>query len=209
MPCEIVKVHPENPQQRLIDKVTLALNDGKVIVLPLETGYALACRVGDKAAQQKMRIIRQLDDDHLFTLLCKDLSMLGTYAKVGNRNFRLLKQFTPGAYTFILEATKELPRKLCHPKRKTLGLRVSQHPVAQAVLETLGSPMLTSTLLLPGQWETLMHVEDIKSRLHRDVAVIVDAGVAEFGETSIIDLVNDVPLVVRVGLGDVSAFTRH
>ncbi len=197
-------IHPENPQPRLISQAVAVLRHGGIVVYPTDSSYALGCHLGDKAALERIRRIRQLDAQHNFTLMCQDLSELATYARVGNQAFRLLKALTPGPYTFILTASREVPRRLQHPRRKTIGLRVPDHPIAQALLETLGEPMLSVTLILPGDDMPLTDPEEIRERIGKQVDVIIDGGDCGHEPTTVIDLSGESPQVVREGKGDIS-----
>ncbi|MCC7701186.1 threonylcarbamoyl-AMP synthase [Janthinobacterium sp. GW460P] len=195
-------IHPENPQLRLIKQAAQIIQSGGVVALPTDSCYALVCQLDDKGAVERLRRIRGVDEKHHLTLLCRDLSELGVYARVDNRQFRLLKAATPGAYTFILEATKEVPRRLSHPSRKTIGLRVPQHRIVQCLLEELGQPLLGATLTLPGDEESLTDADTIRERLEKLVDLIIDGGVCAHGPSTVIDLTGPEPEVVRVGRGD-------
>ena len=195
-------IHPENPQLRLIKQAAQIIQSGGVVALPTDSCYALVCQLDDKGAVERLRRIRGVDEKHHLTLLCRDLSELGVYARVDNRQFRLLKAATPGAYTFILEATKEVPRHLSHPSRKTIGLRVPQHRIVQCLLEELGQPLLGATLTLPGDEESLTDADTIRERLEKLVDLIIDGGVCAHGPSTVIDLTGPEPEVVRVGRGD-------
>lgn len=198
------EVHPDNPQPRLIKQAVALLHGGGVCAVPTDSSYALVCQLDDKAAAEQLRRIRQVDDKHHLTLLCRDLSELASYARVDNRQYRLLKLGTPGPYTFILEATKEVPRRLSHPSRRTIGLRVPQHKVTQALLAELGQPLLATTLIAPGETEPLNDPEEIRERLQKLVAAVVDAGACPMAPTTVIDLTDDEPRLVRQGRGDLS-----
>lgn len=200
------EIHPENPQPRIIRSAVEMIRAGAVVVYPTDSSYALGCHIGDKAAMQKIARIRQFDKTHHFTLVCRDLSEISTYAKVDNAAYRLLKAHTPGAYTFLLQATKEVPKRLQNAKRKTIGLRVPDHPVAQALLAELGEPIMSSTLILPGDEMPLSDPYEIRERLANQVDAFIDAGNCGLDATSIIDLVSGAPEVLRVGKGDVSDF---
>ena len=200
------EIHPDNPQPRIIRSAVEMIRAGAVVVYPTDSSYALGCHIGDKAAMQKIARIRQFDKTHHFTLVCRDLSEISTYAKVDNVAYRLLKAHTPGAYTFLLQATKEVPKRLQNAKRKTIGLRVPDHPVAQALLAELGEPIMSSTLIMPGDEMPLSDPYEIRERLANQVDAIIDAGNCGLDATSIIDLVTGVPEVLRVGKGDVSDF---
>lgn len=199
-------IHPENPQPRLIRQAVEIVRAGGVIVYPTDSCYALGCHIGDKDAERVIREIRQVGSDHHFTLVCRDLSEIAHYARVGNPEFRLLKSATPGSYTFILPATREVPRRLQHPKRATIGLRVPQHPVAQALLQELREPLLSSTLIMPGDELPLNDPEQIRERLEHQVALILDAGFCGLEPTTVIDLTGELPAVVRKGRGDLNLF---
>ena len=198
-------IHPDNPQLRLIKQAAHIIQSGGVVALPTDSCYALVCQLDDKAAVERLRRIRGIDEKHHLTLLCRDLSELGVYARVDNRQFRLLKAATPGAYTFILEATKEVPRRLSHPSRKTIGLRVPEHRIVQCLLEELGQPLLGTTLTMPGDEDSLTDADTIRERLEKLVDLIVDGGVCAHGPTTVIDLTGAEPEVVRVGRGDPAA----
>ena len=198
------EVHPDNPQPRLIKQAAQLLHQGGVCAVPTDSSYALVCHLDDKAAAEALRRIRQVDDKHHLTLLCRDLSELSSYAKVDNRLFRLMKLGTPGPFTFILEATKEVPRRLSHPSRRTIGLRVPEHPALQALLEELGQPLLATTLIPPGETEPLNDPQEIRERFEKLVQGIVDAGACPMEPTTVIDLTGDEPALVRQGRGDLS-----
>lgn len=199
-------IHPENPQKRLISQAVSILQDGGVMVYPTDSSYAFGCLIGNKDAMERIRRIRQLGEDHNFTLACRDLSDLSIYAKVENTSFRLLKAFTPGPYTFVLKATKEVPRRLLHPKKKTIGLRVPDNKIALALIEAIGEPILTTTAMLPGDDLPLLDPYEFRNFLENQVDLIIDGGYGEPTETSVVDLSEDAPVVVRAGKGDVSHF---
>lgn len=199
-------IHPENPQPRLIHQTVEIIRNGGVIAYPTDASYALGCGLGDKEAQQRIRAIRGVDEDHPLTLVCRDLAEISVYAKVDNRQFRLLKANTPGCYTFILEATREVPKRLQHPKRKTVGLRVPDHPILQALLAELGGPLLSTTLQLPGDDQPLNDPYTIRDLLERQVDLVVDGGYGDVDTTTIIDLSGEVPVLVRAGKGDIQPF---
>jgi tRNA threonylcarbamoyl adenosine modification protein (Sua5/YciO/YrdC/YwlC family) len=203
---QFFQIHPVNPQVRLIEQAVQLLRKGGVIAYPTDSAYALGCQLEDKAALERIRRIRRLDDDHNFTLMCRDLSELGTYARVENHVYRLIRNHTPGAYTFILKATGEVPRRLLHPKRKTIGLRVPDNRIALALLEKLGEPMMSVSLILPGDDLPLTDPYDIRERLQHELDLVIDGGYCGMEPTSVIDLSEDEPVVVRRGVGDVSAF---
>lgn len=199
-------VHPENPQPRLIRQIVEVLRGGGVIVYPTDSSYALGCLPGDKAAEERIRAIRRLDDQHFLSLVCRDLAEIAHYAKVDNSQFRLLKAATPGCYTFILEATREVPKRLQHPKRRSIGLRVPDHPVTQALLAELGEPILSTTMLLPGDEVPLSDPYEIRDLLERQVELVVDGGYCDVVTTTVIDMTGDAPVLVRLGKGDVQPF---
>lgn len=198
-------IHPENPQARLIKQAVMFIRDGGVMAYPTDSAYALGCHIGDKAAMERLVRLRELDDKHNFTLLCRDLSDIATYAKVDNATYRLLKAHTPGAYTFILTATSEVPKRL-QPKRKTIGIRVPDHAICQALLAELGEPLLTTTLQLPGATEPLNDPEQIRDVLGSRLDVIIDGGFGTLEPTTVIDLSNGEPVILREGRGDPSPF---
>lgn len=202
---QFFQIHPENPQKRLIDQVVELLRQGAVVVYPTDSGYALGCHIEDKQALDRIRAIRRLDDRHNFTLICRDLSEISTYAKVDNTVYRLLKSVTPGAYTFILEATREVPRRL-QSRRKTIGIRVPDNAIAQALLEGLGEPIMSTTLILPGETIPESDPYEIRQSLEHAVDLIIDGGYGSFEPTTVVDLTSDVPEVTRHGLGDPSPF---
>lgn len=204
--AQYLEIHPRNPQARLLRQAADRLADGGVIAYPTDSCYALGCRIGDKAALERIRRIRQADKHHHFTLVCRDLSEIARYARVDTPQFRILKACTPGAYTFLLEATRETPRILQHPKRHTIGIRVPDHPVPHLLLELLGEPILSSTLLLPGDELPLNDGAEICDRLAREVDVILDAGSCGIEPTSVVDLVASPPEVLRRGRGDLAPF---
>ena len=199
---QLFSVHPDNPQPRLLKAAAALLQQGEVLAVPTDSSYALVCRLDDKAAADSLRRIRGLDDKQLLSLICRDLSELASYARVDNTQFRLLKLGTPGPFTFILEASKEVPRRVSHPHRKTIGLRVPEHKALQALLELHGAPLLATTLILPGDDEPLNDPDEIIERLDRQVAGVIDAGACALEPTTVIDLSGDVPEVLRRGRGD-------
>jgi tRNA threonylcarbamoyl adenosine modification protein (Sua5/YciO/YrdC/YwlC family) len=201
-----LQIHPDNPQPRLIQQAVEIVRNGGVIVYPTDSGYALGCHIGDKQAMERIRRIRQVDDKHNFTLVCRDLSEIALYARVDNAAYRLLKNLTPGPYTFILQATKEVPRRLQNPKRKTIGLRVPDNRIAMALLEALGEPLMSSTLILPGETMPMTDPYDIRDTLEHSLDLIIDGGYCGFEPTTVVDLVSGVPEVVRQGLGPVDVF---
>ena len=203
--AQFLTIHPDNPQDRLIKQAVETINKGGVVIYPTDSCYALGCRLGDKAAMERILAIRQMNLKHHFTLMCADLSELGTYAKVDNSQFRQLKAATPGSYTFILQAPKEVPNRTLHPKRKTIGLRVPDNQIALALLKELGEPMLSCTLILPEDNEPLTDPYEIRDRLDYAVDLIIDGGWCGTEPTTVIDMTDGVELV-RQGRGDVSLF---
>ena len=197
-------IHPQNPQPRLIKRAVEIIRAGGIIVYPTDSCYALGCHIGDKAAMERIRVIRDIDERHHFALVCRDLSELGTYARVDNQQFRLLKAMTPGSYVFILEATRELPKRLQHPKRKTIGLRIPDHPVVSALLKGLDEPLLSSTLLLPGDVMPHTDAEEIRERLEHQVDLILDGGSCGVEPTTVVDLTGPAPVVTREGKGSLA-----
>jgi tRNA threonylcarbamoyl adenosine modification protein (Sua5/YciO/YrdC/YwlC family) len=202
----LIKLHLDHPQPRLISQVVSRLQAGGVIVYPTDSGFALGCMLGQSDAQMRIRQIRGVDDKHLFTLICRNLSELGHYAVVSNSQFRLLKANTPGAYTFILKATREVPRKLQHPKRSTIGIRVPQHSIVQAILASLGAPMLSMTMRVATADVVLDEVWQMHAYLNNVVDLVIDVDQYSHGETSVIDLTADAPTLIRAGLGDLTPF---
>ena len=198
---QFFEIHPDNPQPRLIRQATQIVRDGGVVVVPTDSSYAIACRLDDKNAVERIRRIRELDKKHNFTLLCRDLSEIATYARVDNAAYRLLRAKTPGPYTFVLRATAIVPRRLQHPKRKTIGIRVPDHPVITALLEELDQPLMSSTLLLPGRELPETEPWEIRQRLEHQVDLVIDAGHCGVDSTTVIDLADGVPVVTRRGRG--------
>ncbi|MBQ0783330.1 MAG: threonylcarbamoyl-AMP synthase [Amphritea sp.] len=203
---QFFQIHPDNPQQRLISQAVDIIKKGGVVVYPTDCAYALGCHLGDKSALEKIKRIRKLDDKHNFTLVCRDLSEIGTYAKVDNSVYRLLKAHTPGAYTFILNATTEVPRRLLHPKRRTIGLRIPGNNIALHIMEALGEPIMSTSLIMPGEELPLTDPYEIRDVLQHEVDLVIDGGYCGMEATSVINLVDDVPVVIREGAGDISAF---
>lgn len=199
-------IHEENPQARLISQAVEILKSGGVIAYPTDSTYALGCMIGNKDAQERIRQIRGVDESHHFTLVCRNLAELATYAQVNNSQFRLLKANTPGQYTFVLKATREVPRRLQHPKRSTLGLRVPDHVVTQVLLEALGEPLLSMTLSLPNNAEPLHEAWEIRDRLEHQLDLVIDAGVCSEVPTTVIDLTDEAPKLLRQGGGDSGPF---
>jgi tRNA threonylcarbamoyl adenosine modification protein (Sua5/YciO/YrdC/YwlC family) len=196
------EVHPDNPQPRLLKQAAQILHAGGIAAIPTDSSYALVCHLDDKAAAEALRRIRGVDDKHHLTLLCRDLSELAAYARVDNRQYRLLKLGTPGPYTFILEATKEVPRRVSHPSRRTIGLRVPEHRVAQDLLALHGAPLLATTLIAPGEREPMNDADLIRERWQKSLQAVVDAGACPAAPTTVVDLTTEPPVVVRVGRGD-------
>lgn len=199
-------IHPENPQRRLIEKAADIVRAGGVIVYPTDSCYAIGCQLGDKHAQERIRSVRHVDESHHFTLVCRDLSEISHYARVDNRVYRMLKATTPGSYTFILRATREVPRRLQNPKRNTIGLRVPQHRVVQELLAELDQPLLSSTLILPGEELPLNDAQEIRARLEHQVDLVMDGGSCGIRMTTVVDLTGDIPEVIRVGKGSLEPF---
>ncbi|MBV6448889.1 L-threonylcarbamoyladenylate synthase [Nitrosomonas sp.] len=204
--AQFFSIHTDTPNIRLIRQAVAIVRSGGIIVYPTDSCYALGCHIGDKDAMTRIRTIRQVDERHHFTLVCRNLAEIATYAKVDNSQYRLLKATTPGSYTFILQATREVPRRLQHPKRSTIGLRIPDHPVVQALLEELDEPLLSSTLILPGDEFPLNDAEEIRERLEHQVELVMDAGSCGIDMTTVIDLTTDVPALVRQGKGDIEPF---
>ncbi|MBL8287676.1 MAG: threonylcarbamoyl-AMP synthase [Rubrivivax sp.] len=199
---QLFEVHPENPQPRLLKQAAQILHAGGVAAIPTDSSYALVCHLDDKAAAEHLRRVRQVDEKHHLTLLCRDLSELASYARVDNRQYRILKLGTPGPFTFILEATKEVPRRVSHPSRRTIGLRVPAHHVTQQLLEIFGAPLLATTLIPPGETRPLNDAHEIRARLQKALQAVVDAGACPAEPTTVIDLSVEPPLVARLGRGD-------
>lgn len=203
--ARLIEIHPSHPQPRLVAAVVQAIHSGDLIAYPTDSSYAFGCHIGDKRAMDRIRRIRRTDKQHNFTLVCSDLSEISAYARVDNWSYRMLKSMTPGPYTFILQATREVPKRLQNPKRRTIGLRVPDHPVVHAMLETLGEPIMSSTLTLPGDDVPLTNAAEIEERIGHEVDLIVDAGPLGIEPTTVIDLSDGSVKVLRVGRGDVSA----
>jgi tRNA threonylcarbamoyl adenosine modification protein (Sua5/YciO/YrdC/YwlC family) len=203
---QFYQIHPENPQARLIRNAVDIIHNGGVLVYPTDSGYALGCHIGDKTALDRIRRIRKLDDKHNFTLVCRDLSEIATYAKVNNTSYRLLRHTTPGAYTFILQATSEVPRRLMHPKRKTVGLRVPDNAIAAALLADLGEPLMSVTLIMPGDEFPLTDPYDIRETLEHEVDLVIDGGYCGMEPTTVVDLADNSSVILRAGKGDVAPF---
>src|SRR5690349_14316713 len=202
--AQYFEVHPLDPQPRLLKQAAQIVERGGVAAIPTDSSYALACHLDDKAAAERLRRLRGVDARHHLTLLCRDLSELASYARVDNRQYRLLKSGTPGPFTFILEATKEVPRRVSHPSRRTIGLRVPEHAVTHALLEQLGQPLLATTLIAPGESEPMNDPHEIRDRFQKLIQAVVDAGACPMQPTTVIDLTDEVPVLVRRGRGDAS-----
>jgi len=202
----LLSIHPVNPQPRLVRQAIASIRDGSVVVYPTDSSYALGCLIGDKEAMERIRRIRNADKNHNFTLVCRDLSEIARYARVDNTQYRTLRAFTPGPYTFLLEATREVPKRLQNPKRRTIGIRVPDNAIVRMLLAELGEPIMSSTLMLPGESAPMTDPQEIKERLEHTVDLVIDGGPGGFEASSIVDLSGPAPLVVRRGKGDVSAF---
>jgi tRNA threonylcarbamoyl adenosine modification protein (Sua5/YciO/YrdC/YwlC family) len=203
---QFFQIHPENPQSRLIKQAAQIIHSGGIVALPTDSCYALVCHLDDKTAVERLRRIRGVDEKHHLTLLCRDLSEIAQYARVDNRQYRLLKSATPGPFTVILEATKEVPRRLSHPSRKTIGLRVPENRIAHALLEEVGQPLLGTTLIMPGETDALTDPDEIKEQLARQIELVIDGGACSFEPTTVIDLTDSEPVLVRQGRGDAAMF---
>jgi tRNA threonylcarbamoyl adenosine modification protein (Sua5/YciO/YrdC/YwlC family) len=203
---QFFSIHPDNPQQRLVRQAVEIINSGGVIAYPTDSAYALGCHMGDKKAMDRIRRIRLLDDRHNFTLVCRDLSEISTYAKFDNAVYRLLKAHTPGAYTFILPATSEVPKRLMQAKRKTIGIRVPENPITQSLLDELGEPLMSATLIMPGEELPLTDPWEMREMLEHEVDLVIDGGFCGFEATSVIAFEDDVPVVVREGKGSIEDF---
>ncbi|MGB0468321.1 MAG: L-threonylcarbamoyladenylate synthase [Pontibacterium sp.] len=203
---QFFQIHPDNPQKRLIKQAVEIINRGGVIVYPTDSAYALGCRLGDKTALETIKRIRRLDDKHNFTLVCRDLSEIGTYAKVDNQSYRILKAHTPGAYTFILKATSEVPRRLLHPKRRTIGLRIPDNFIALALMQELGEPVMSTSLILPGENEPMTDPYEIRDMLQHEVDLVIDGGYCGMEATTVVNLVDESPEIIREGSGPVDIF---
>jgi tRNA threonylcarbamoyl adenosine modification protein (Sua5/YciO/YrdC/YwlC family) len=199
--AQYFEVHPENPQPRLLKQAVALLEKGSILAVPTDSSYALVCHLDDKAAVDALRKIRGVDDKHHLTLLCRDLSELANYAKVDNQQYRLLKSATPGPYTFILEASKEVPRRVSHPSRKTIGLRVPEHKTLQELLALHGAPLLATTLIAPGETDPMNDASEIRDRFEHQIAAVIDAGACALEPTTVVDLTGGEPQVIRQGRG--------
>ena len=207
--AQFFEVHPDNPQPRFLRQAVQILHAGGVVAIPTDSSYALVCHLDDKAAADALRRVRGVDEKHHLTLLCRDLSELATYARVDNQQYRLLKNATPGPFTFILEATKEVPRRVSHPSRRTIGLRVPDHRVTLDLLELLGQPLLATTLIPPGEAEPLNDAHEISERFDRQLQAIIDAGACPMQPTTVIDLSGAAPVLVRLGRGNPESLGLH
>lgn len=207
--AQFFQIHPDNPQVRLIRQAVEFIHQGGVIIYPTDSSYALGCHLGDKGAMERIRQIRRVDDKHNFTLVCRDLSEIATYARIGNQHYRWLKLLTPGPYTFIHRATKQVPRRLQHPRRKTIGIRVPDNRIAQALLEELREPLMSSTLILPGEEMPMVDPYEMHQLLGHAVELIIDGGYCGLEPTSVLDMEEETPRVLRVGKGDVSLFEQE
>ena len=204
--AQFFQIHPVNPQPRLIRRSVEILLAGGIIVYPTDSSYALGCQLGEKEAMERIRRIRALDDKHNFTLVCRDLSEITTYAKIDNQAFRLLKSLTPGPYTFIHEATKQVPRRMLHPKRKAIGIRVPDNEICRALLSELNQPILSTTLILPGDEHPLTDPEEMRETLDKQVDLVIDGGFCGLDATTVVDMIAEPPTVIRVGKGDAAQF---
>jgi tRNA threonylcarbamoyl adenosine modification protein (Sua5/YciO/YrdC/YwlC family) len=203
---QFFQIHPENPQLRLIKQAAQIIHSGGIVALPTDSCYALVCHLDDKSAVERLRRIRAVDDKHHLTLLCRDLSEIALYARIDNRQYRMLKAATPGPYTFILEATKEVPRRVSHPSRKTIGLRVPENRIAHALLEELAQPLLGTTLIMPDEGQALTDPDEIRDRLERQIELVIEGGACSLEPTTVIDLTGDEPLLLRQGRGAAAPF---
>ena len=206
---QFFEIHPDNPQKRLIQQAVEIINKGGVVIYPTDSSYAIGCHLGDKKAVDKIRMIRQLDKSHDFTLVCRDLSEISQYAVVDNMNYRLLKSLTPGPYTFIMQASREVPKRLLNPKRKTIGLRVPDNAVCSALLEELDQPLMSSTLTMPDEEYPMTDPYQIRLKLESVVDLIIDGGFSGHEPTTVVNLVNDVPEILRQGLGETDWLRQH
>lgn len=200
--AQFFTLHPDNPQDRLLKQAVAMIRDGAVIALPTDASYVLACHLGDKSALDRLRALRRLEANHLMTLLCKDLSSVGSYAKIENSTFRLLKSLTPGPFTFILNASREVPNRLLHPKRKTIGLRIPDSAICQHLLHLLEEPLLATTLILPGEELPLTDAVEMREKLQQQVDLVIDGGPGSLTATTVIDATQAAPILIRQGLGD-------
>ena len=203
--AQYFEIHPQTPQVRLIHRTIDIIREHGVIVYPTDSSYALACQLDDKEALDRIRLLRQLTDQHNFTLVCKDLSQVSNFSILDNDSFRLIKSLTPGPYTFVVKATREVPRRLQHPKRKTVGIRIPDNAIAQAILEEMGAPLFTTTLILPGAKESIADPQEIRERIEKEVDLIIDGGIIPYAPTTILVLTDKAPEIVRQGKGVVAA----
>lgn len=203
--AQYFQIHPENPQLRLIHRAVDIIRNGGVIVYPTDSSYAFGCQMGEKQALDNIRRIRRLDDRHNFTLVCKDVAQISNFAKIGNDAFRLVKSVTPGPFTFVIKATREVPRRLQHPKRKSVGIRIPDHPVVHCLLDELGEPLFSSTLILPGDQEAFTDPYEIRERMEHEVDLIIDSGIVSYSPTTVLNLTGKNPEVIREGKGDLSS----
>ncbi len=202
--AQFFEIHPDNPQKRLIQQAVRIIDQGGLIVYPTDSSYALGCHIGDKSAMERIQRLRRLDNKHHFTLVCSDLSEIGVYAKVDNSSYRLMKTLTPGPYTFLLKATSEVPRRLMNPRRKTIGLRVPDHVITHAILAELGQPIMSSTLIEPGKYDAMDDAQAIRERFEHEVDLVIDGGACGIEPTTVINLIDGNPEVLRYGKGDVA-----
>ncbi|MEJ1298839.1 MAG: L-threonylcarbamoyladenylate synthase [Candidatus Sedimenticola sp. (ex Thyasira tokunagai)] len=206
--AQLFQIHPDNPQQRLISSAVEIIHSGGLVIYPTDSSYALGCHIGDKKAMERIRRIRKLDDKHNFTLVCRDLSEISTYAKVGNQHYRTMKTLTPGPYTFIHTATKQVPKRLQNPKRKTVGFRIPDNAIAQALLETLGEPLMSSTLILPGEDMPMTDPYEMRDLLGHEVDLVIDGGYCGMEATTVVGMEDEGAVVYRHGKGDSSLFVE-
>lgn len=204
--AQFFQIHPDNPQSRLIKQAVAIIRDGGVVIYPTDSSYALGCHIGDKGAMERIRRIRKVDEEHNFTLVCRDLTEISNYARIDNRDYRLLKNLTPGPYSFILKATKLVPRRLMHPKRRTIGIRVPDNAIVRALLEELGEPILSTTMIMPGESMPLTDPYDMRDLLDHHVDLIIDGGYCGLEPSTVVLMTEEVPEVVRIGKGDTSLF---
>ena len=204
--AQFFQIHPDNPQSRLVKQAVSIIREGGLVIYPTDSSYALGCQIGDKGAMERIRRIRRVDEEHNFTLVCRDLTEISNYAKIDNRDYRLLKNLTPGPFTFIHKATKQVPRRLMHPKRKTIGIRVPDNAIVRALLEELGEPILSTTMIMPEETIPLTDPYDMRDLLDHHVDLIIDGGYCGFEATTVVLMTEDIPEVVRIGKGDASLF---
>ena len=204
MPAQFLRIHPDNPQPRLVSQVAAMLRGGKVAAYPTDSSYALGCHIGDKAAMDTIRRLRGLEDQHNFTLLCRDLSEIATYARVSNTAYRIIKSLTPGPFTFILRATREVPRRLQHPRRRTIGIRVPDNQICNALIDTMGEPLMSVTMMLPDEEYPMADAEEVRDKVGNRIDLIVDGGTCGIEPTTVIEWLDEEPVLVRQGKGDVS-----